>query len=214
MMESLVKEHVYIVGAGSIGGHIAANFTAYRKDARCMGFLDDDPQTVGETAYGYPVLGGVDRLLDVERASVVIAISSPVQKRRVLHKLLSNKSLLFPPFVHGAAWISSGVTLERGCIVYPGAAINYGAVIGEFSVINMNCALGHHTRLGAFSSLAPGVMTGGHTDIGKDVIMGISAATAQSVRIGDGAVIGGQSMIIHDVEEGAKMVGVPARVVQ
>ena len=207
-----MKTDLYIVGAGSVGGHVALNVQQYSSDYRVAGFFDDDQQKIGTKQFGVDVLGSVNEVLQKDQAHVVIGIAFPKIKRRILQQLSANNTLHYPTLVHERAWISSGVTIGKGSIIYPGTTINFGSEIHDFVVLNANCSLGHHTRVGAYSSFAPGVNTGGHTTIEDEVEMGIGACTLQDVQVGASSIVGGQSMIIKNVKPGATVAGVPAKV--
>lgn len=202
---------LYIIGAGSVGGHVALNICEYSDQFEVAGFLDDDLAKIGTEQFGYKVLGDVSKALDLQDVAVVIGIAFPRTKKTIYERLSANNELVFPTLVHPKAWISRGVTLGRGAIIYPGTSINYGSNVSDFVVINMNCALGHHTSIGEHSSLAPGVNTGGHTTIGESVQLGIGVSTLQDVRIGTGSIVGGQSMVTKNVQADTKVVGVPAK---
>ncbi|MDR8390266.1 acetyltransferase [Aliifodinibius sp. S!AR15-10] len=208
-----MKKKLYIVGAGSVGGHVALNIEEYSEEYEVEGFFDDDQEKIGTKQFGFPVLGSTDEVLKLTNASVVIGIAFPKIKRKILKKISKNYSLHFPSLVHSRAWISNEVSIGKGCIIYPGTTINFRSEIENFVVINVNCSLGHHTRVGAYSSFAPGVNTGGHTTIEEAVDIGIGVSTIQDVRIGKDSTIGGQSMVIHDVEPGSTVVGVPAKLI-
>lgn len=203
---------LFIIGAGSVGVHIAANFDSYGSDKyELSGFLDDDASLKGKTCFGCPVIGDSNMALHFKNAAIVLGVAFPMVKKRIFEKVGSNNSLYFPSLVHEKAWVSEGVKIGMGTIIYPGNCINYGSEIGNFSVLNMNCALGHHTIVGDFSSLAPGVCTGGHTSIGDFVEMGIGSATIQNMKIGTHAIVGGQAFVNKNVEKGSTVIGVPAK---
>lgn len=202
---------LYIIGAGSVGGHIALNIDEYDENYKIEGFFDDDPKKLESLQYGYPVLGDVESAIDLKEAHMVIGIAFPGVKEKIVQKLTSNKSIVFPSFVHSRAWLSNKVTVGKGSVVYPGCSVNYGSGIGDFVIMNMNCALGHHTKVGHFSSLAPSVSTGGHTTIGDRVDVGIGASTIQNITIGENCIIGGKSMVVSDVKPNLTVKGVPAR---
>ncbi len=206
-----MKKKLYIVGAGSVGGHIALNIRAYTEEFELAGFLDDDSEKWKRKMFGSEVLGPVRELLELKNVSVVLGIAFPKVKKTLVEVLSKNRTLDFPALVHDKAWISGEVSIGSGSVIYPGTSINYGSEIGNFVVVNMNCAFGHHTRIGDYSSFAPGVSTGGHTAIGEGVDVGIGASTIQDVIIGSGSVVGGNSMLIRDVQPNSKVAGVPAR---
>lgn len=206
-----MSKKLYIIGAGSVGGHIALNIEGYDCDYKVEGFFDDDPKISGSSQFGFPVLGTVDRVLELKDAHIVIGIAFPGIKEKIAKKISFNKSLNYPSFVHSKAWVSKEVYVGCGSVIYPGCSVNYGSKIGDFVIMNMNCALGHHTKIGSFSSLAPSVSTGGHTDIGEVVDVGIGVSTIQNVRVGRNCTIGGQSMLVRDVKNDSKVVGVPGK---
>ena len=207
-----MKPLLFIIGAGSVGMHIAANFNDYSEGKyKLEGFLDDDKNKQGSEYFSAPVLGEVTKALDLQNAAIIIGIAFPGIKRHIVEVIKKNSDLFFPSLIHPKSWISADVSIGAGVIIYPGTTVNYGADIGDYTVLNMNCAIGHHTEIGAFSSFAPGVNTGGHTKIGNNVEMGIGASTLQNIKVGDNAIVGGQTMITKNVISGKKVAGVPAR---
>lgn len=203
---------IYIIGAGSVGGHIASNPDLYGLEKVEMLFLDDNSRKIGSVFAGCPVVNTVDYLLQIkEPTKVVIGIAFPKIKESIAAKLMTNPNLQFPSLIAQNAWLSKDVVVGKGCIVYPGCCINYGSTLKDFVVMNMNCSLGHHAFVDNYSSLAPGVNFGGHTHIGKCVDMGIGSSTLQSVTIGDYSVVGGQTMVTKSFPENSKIIGVPGR---
>jgi sugar O-acyltransferase (sialic acid O-acetyltransferase NeuD family) len=202
--------NLIIIGAGSVGGHIANNLKLYGLEDRLLGFLDDDVKKQGGYMFGYPVIGPVSWILDQVDCDVVIGIAFPSIKKKILDLISVNESLNYPTLIARDSWISNDCTVGKGSIVYPGVCVNYGSVIDEFVVLNMNCAIGHNCTVSSYCSLAPGVNLGGHTYLEESVQMGIGASTVQSSVIGKGAIVGGQAMVIHHVPSEVTVVGVPA----
>lgn len=202
---------LYIIGAGSVGGHIASNWEEFDSPFQLKGFLDDNPNKHGQSFCGYPVFGSIDLLRNMPHCAIVIGIAFPKIKIKILNRLKDIGDFYFPSLVSPNSWISKGVQIGEGSIIYPGTCINYGTRISDFVVINMNCAIGHDVLIEDFSSLAPGVNLGGHTHIGSAVELGIGSATKQFITIQDESVIGGQAMVIHDIPRKSLVAGVPAK---
>ena len=208
-----MNKPLVIIGAGSIGGHIGYNLAEYQLEAyRLMGFLDDDTNKIGKDFCGFPVLGAVEHIVNLPKdVSVIVGVAFPQMKKHIMDRLDTLGTFEYPPLIAKSAWISNNVQVDEGAIIYPGTTINYGTIVRKFAVLNMNCAVGHDCEIGAYSSLAPGVNLAGHTKLGLCVDMGIGSATIQDVRIGNNCVVGGQSMLIKNLPDNSKAVGIPAR---
>ena len=64
-----------IIGAGSVGGHIANNLDLYGIEGQLLGFLDDDVNKHGKDFCGYPVIADVSWIFDKIDMEVVIGIN-------------------------------------------------------------------------------------------------------------------------------------------
>ena len=206
------REPLLVIGAGDVGAYLAWNVERFGLPYEVIGFLDDDPAKAGRSLCGIPVLGPVAAVARDPGIAVIVGIAAPAARRRIVEEVALHTDN-FPALVAPTAWISAGVTVGKGVIVYPNVSVNYGADIGDFCIVNMNCAVGHDCVLSEFSTLAPGVKLAGYTHLEREAEIGIGAATRQGVRIGAGAVVGGQAMVISDVPPGRTALGVPARLV-
>ena len=201
-----------IIGAGSVGGHVAANFSEFKlQNHRLIGFLDDDKSKHGQNFVGYPVLGNLDLLFSMDQVAVVIGIAFPNIKKKIYERINSHSGLTYPNLISQFAWVSNHCKIGVGNIIYPGSCINYGSVLEDFVVINFNCSIGHDAYIGSYSSLAPGVNFAGHTCLSELVQMGIGSSTIQGVQLGKGAIVGGQAMVLNNITQNTTVVGVPAK---
>lgn len=207
-----MKTPLLIIGAGNVGGFLSYNIEEFAGNFEVVGFLDDDPAKIGKTLYGNLVLGPVSDITKYKdkKMAVVIGIAYPQIKMKIIARLAAF-DFSFPSFVSRNVWLSKKVSIGKGVILYPGVSINYESAIADFVIMNMNCAIGHNCTVSAFSTLAPGVNLAGFTHLEEGVDMGIGASTRQNVRIGQNAVIGGQSMVIRNVPPKTKVIGVPGR---
>ena len=73
-----MKRKLIIVGAGSVGLHLALMQNMYGiKKNTLIGFVDDDPGKQAGSYYGYPVLGTLSYVLEQQDIDVVIGIAFP-----------------------------------------------------------------------------------------------------------------------------------------
>jgi serine O-acetyltransferase len=103
-----------------------------------------------------------------------------------------------------------------GVEIHPGARIGQrlfidhgmGVVIGETAVIGDDVLLYHGVTLGG-RTLGPNGRR--HPTLGHGVVVGAGAAILGPVTVGDGARVGANSVVTHDVEPGTTVAGAPAR---
>jgi sugar O-acyltransferase (sialic acid O-acetyltransferase NeuD family) len=210
-----MKTPLLIIGAGNVGGFLAYNIEEFESEFEVIGFLDDNPDKVGQILYGHRVLGPIADIRNYENkgTAIAIGIANPKIKKSIVNSLLTS-NFTFPSFISKHAWLSKQVTVGQGVILYPGVSINYETLIGDFVIMNMNCAIGHNCTITDYSTLAPGVNLAGFTFIEESVDIGIGVCTRQNVRIGNNSKVGGQTMIIYDIQSDSVVIGVPGKPVK
>jgi serine O-acetyltransferase len=92
--------------------------------------------------------------------------------------------------------IGGGLYLPHGNVVVDGLVS-----------IGRNCVIAPWVTIGTNGSVAG-------PRIGDDVFIGTGAKVLGAITVGNRAKIGANAVVLHDVPEGATVVGVPARVVQ
>lgn len=131
---------------------------------------------------------------------------------RLTHKLWNKGWPLLARFISQTGRFFTGIEIHPGARIGKRFFIDHGmgVVIGETAVIGDDVTIYHGVTLGGTSS-EPGVR---HPQIGNNVIIGSGAQLLGPIKIGDGARIGSNAVVVKDVESGATMVGVPARAVK
>jgi serine O-acetyltransferase len=102
--------------------------------------------------------------------------------------------------------IVTGVTMDRTVRVGEGLHILHAATIfiHPDAVIGERCGIMHNVTIGTNMGSEVPV-------IGDDVFIGCGASILGRVRVGDGARIAANSLVINDVPAGSFAVGVPAK---
>ena len=122
------------------------------------------------------------------------------ERRLALAQFLQSRvSEIFAVDIHPAAVVGTGVFIDHGT----------GVVIGETAVVGDNV------------SILQGVTLGGtgkdcgdrHPKIGPGVLLSAGAKVLGNIRVGEGAKVGANSVVLTEVAPHTTVVGIPARVV-
>lgn len=127
---------------------------------------------------------------------------------RVAHRCWNRQWFL------AARAISQVSRFFTGIEIHPGARIGrrffidhgMGVVIGETATIGDDVTMYHGVTLGG-TSFEKEIR---HPQVGDNVIIGAGAQILGPVRIGNGARIGSNAVVVAEVEDNATMVGIPA----
>jgi serine O-acetyltransferase len=151
--------------------------------------------------------------LDGLLRAVRLAFVTDAFLAQVLYRLKARCQTLRVPLVpvlaHRLAIMAGQVSIGDPVVVEPGFYLPHGQV-----VIDGLVEIGRGTAIAPFVTI--GLLAGnlqGPT-IGRQVYVGTGAKIFGPVRIGAGANVGANAVVIHDVPPRATVVGVPARVVE
>lgn len=114
------------------------------------------------------------------------------------------------------------LTTYKFCEVFMEMRIDPAATIGEGfyiahiggvhinpqAVIGKNCDLAHRVTIGTSAMGRPGVPV-----LGDNVYVGTGAALVGKIKIGNGAKIAANTLVMTNVPDGATVMGVPGRIV-
>ena len=131
---------------------------------------------------------------------------------RIAHELYVQDVPLIPRIINEMAHSRTGIDIHPGASIGENFFIDHGTgvVIGETCIIGDNCRLYQGVTLGALSfrknddgTLVKGVPR--HPILGNNVTVYAGANILGRIRVGDGAVIGGNVWVTSDVPAGAKL---------
>jgi serine O-acetyltransferase len=113
---------------------------------------------------------------------------------------------LLPQLAHRLAMLVAQVSIGDPVVVHPGVYILHGQVVIDGIVeVHSGAVIGPFVTIG----LQQGDLVG--PTIEADVSIGTGAKVLGRVRVGAGARIGANAVVVDDVPPGATVVGIPAR---
>ncbi|NKY38674.1 serine O-acetyltransferase EpsC [Cellulomonas septica] len=149
------------------------------------------------------------------RSALEVALGYPgvhaVWAYRVAHRMWREPGLRLP-----ARLLSQLARAATGVEIHPGARLGrrlfidhgMGVVVGETAEVGDDVVLFHGSTLGG-KSMRRGKR---HPTLGDGVVVGAGAKILGPVWVGNGAQVGANAVVIHDVPADAIAVGVPAQI--
>ena len=204
------------------GGHAvvvaeAARILCEQTGLSPVGCLDDQEHPALAAPPGaVPRLGPLSRLggLASKQVSWILAMGDIAVRRGVLDALPPELSLGSAwTVVHPHASVARSAQIGRGVFIGPTAVVHARARVDHHAIINTGAIVEHHVRVGENTHVAPGSVLAGNSSVGRDTLIGVGAMVLPGVTIGDGCVIGAGAMVREDIADGAKAVGMPARLI-
>ena len=203
-------ERAVILGSG---GHAKVIFDLLESLNRYEVVAVFDPQRIGTTFMGAPVVGGDDDVKDFAAeqnvSAAFVAIGGNSLRLKIGRKL-NTLGISTPNLISPYSYVSRHAIIGAGTVVMPGAIVHPCATVGEFCVINTNCSVDHDCAVQSGAQIGPGATLCGNVFVGERAFVCAGATVIPEVHIGADAIIGAGAAVIRNVDSCAKVVGVPA----
>ena len=207
-------EKIAVVGAGGFGREVKTlidSINRAKPKYEFIGFFDD-ALVKGKIVNGFPVLGGVEEINNVnENLCIAVALGDPSTKKRVIAKIRS-EFVNYPNLIHPTALISDDfVKIGRGNIICAGTIITCNIEIKDFVILNLMCTVGHDTIINSYCSFMPSVNVSGEVLVKEGVYVGTGAEIINLVEIGEFTTIGAGAVVSRNLPSKCTAVGIPAK---
>lgn len=174
-------------------------------------FFDDAWPEVNENGC-WSVVGTsrdlISRLADFD--GVVVGIGNN-RIRLIKQRELSTAGARLATVFHPLAVVSRFAVLGAGSVVFAGAIVQVDSRLGEACIVNTNASVDHDCQLADGVHVCPGTSVAGLVSIGECSWIGIGACIKQLVQIGKDVTVGAGAVVVSDIADSQRAVGVPAR---
>jgi sugar O-acyltransferase (sialic acid O-acetyltransferase NeuD family) len=198
------KRNIVVIGAG---GHAKVVISTLRTNDCSIGAVfDDDSSLWGTELLGVPVRGPIAMADQSEFELGIIAIGNNAVRKRIAHRL----NLRWLTVVHSAAWVDPDAKLGTGTVVFAGAVIQPGGVVGEHVIVNTSASVDHDCVVKDFCHIAPGVHLGGNVQVDEGAFLGVGSDVIPGRKVGAWTMVGAGAVVVRDLPERVVAYGVPA----
>jgi sugar O-acyltransferase (sialic acid O-acetyltransferase NeuD family) len=206
-------DEILIVGAGGFGREVLTwlkDLDGYGSSFVIKGFLDDNPQALGEINAGLPIVGTLRDYQPSPRERLVLALGIPKVKK-IAVEITKARGARFFSLVHPSAAVKERTQLGRGVIVGPRTFISCDVVLGDFAVVLSFSSVGHDARIGKGATVFVQCAISGHAKVGAWATIGSHATVLPGKRVGANATVGAGSVVFKSVPPGITVLGNPAK---
>jgi sugar O-acyltransferase (sialic acid O-acetyltransferase NeuD family) len=209
---------VVILGA-RIDGHAKVVLEIIEAEGKheVVGFIDDNLFGKEITIRNLPVVGTTSDLPALKQqfglSGAIVAIGNNTQRRMLGHKI-QEAGLQLINAIHPTVRIDSDVVIGVGNCFCQGVIIVTGTRIGNCVNVHTGATIDHDNIIEDGANLGPGVHTSGRVKICRDAFLGAGTLVIPDGIVGEGAITGAGTVVIHPVVSFTKVVGVPARVIE
>lgn len=183
-------------------GHAKVIVDILEANGQKIDFIVDDNPSLTELL-GYEVRRNIG-----EYDEAIISIGSCEIRKKVVEGLKVGK---YATSVHPSAVVSPRATIDEGTVVMQGAIVQSCAKIGKHCIVNTGASVDHDCEIGDFVHVAPHATVLGGVKVGEGSWIGAGAVVKQYITVGKNCMIGAGAVVLHDVLDGATVVGVPGK---
>ncbi|HET9416980.1 MAG TPA: biotin/lipoyl-containing protein [Candidatus Limnocylindria bacterium] len=198
-------QRLLVIGAG-LGATQVADIVSGTPGQQLVAIVDDDRAHWGRSIRGVPVVGGSSAVAPLweQRAfdAAVISISTSVDARARLRKLLESAGIPLANVIDRSAKVATGVRMGAGNVICAFVQLGTETEIGSNNFISAFNSFEHHNVVGSDISTGPGCMTSGEVKIGDRVRLGAGIFIEPKLSLGDDVVVASGSIIVRPVPAG------------
>ncbi|MFC2150228.1 NeuD/PglB/VioB family sugar acetyltransferase [Calditrichota bacterium] len=204
------------LGSGLIATSVIEDINSVEQSWEILGFLNDFIP-VGSTIGAYPVVGATDEASEyADRGNFLHYAMRNAKHAKSRIRRLESMNLpveSFATLIHPSAHISRYKGIGNGSLLYAGVTLSDGVRIGNHNHLYGNSYVAHDTVIEDYAWICAGAVVGSSCEIGEGAHIGLNATVIENVKIGKYALVGAGAVVIKDVEDGAVVVGNPAKMI-
>ena len=205
--------NLLIIGARGLGREayeIYIDCKESLKDVECIGFLDDNPNSLDDFPGFPPIIDSVENYTPQENDVFICALGDPKWIKHYT-AIIENKGGKFISLISPEAFVSPTTEIGEGCLIPRFSSISCNIKIGKHTYIGSFSALGHDAEVGNYCHLGSYTFMGGFSKISDGVNCHPRVNILPHIKIGENAILGAGSICVRNVKPNITVFGVPAK---
>lgn len=186
-------KNIVIIGAGDLGKELVwliEDINKKQPTYLILGFLDDDLSKDTYSFCGYRVLGGTEKLEELNAKSsfsAVMAIRDGSVRRRIAEDHRSFDA--WETIIHPTAVIASSAKIGKGCIFFPQTTVSVDTYLGDFGLYYIHSSVCNNVWINNYSSLMANVTVSEYADIGNECLITSGKCIEPHQKIESGTIV-------------------------
>jgi sugar O-acyltransferase (sialic acid O-acetyltransferase NeuD family) len=206
------KKHKLIIIGDSLFAEIAYEYFTYDSEYEVVGFSVESAYLKREAFFNLPVTPFESLEQDYAPAEhKFYAANVYTQGNKLRARLYAEaKAKGFAPasYISSRAFVWQNCQIGEHCFIFEDNTVQPFVTIGDNVVLWSGNHIGHHSVIKDHCFISSHVVISGVCQVGEYCFMGVNSTVANNITIGDNCLVGAGALIIGDVQDDQKVVGV------
>lgn len=206
-------KELIIIGARGLGREVydlALNTQAFKDgEYRVKGFLDDKSDAL-DGYVGYPPILGAAETYEILENDVFVCALGSVQFKKKYAEIILSRGGKFINLVDLQANVRSDINHLQGVLIFSFVFVSVDVTLSDFVTIQHFSCLGHDSCVGQWSHMSSYSTITGFSVLEEEVMLQTRSMVVPKKRVGKGAMVGANSLVIKNVKPGQSVFGSPA----
>lgn len=206
------KRRKLIIIGDSAFAEVAYEYFTYDSEYEVVAFSVEKEYLKRETLFGLPVVPFEtieDHYFPGEHGFFVAIVYTQMNQLRTrFYREAKNKGYTPASYISPRAFVWRNCEIGEHCFIFEDNVIQPFVKIGSNVVLWSGNHIGHHSVIKDHCFISSHVVISGLCEIGESCFLGVNSTMADTVNVGKKCLVGAGALILGDVEDEQKVIGV------